>query len=419
MKPVFQRYIFLLLLVLLANTCVVYHLTELSELNPITWIVATSFIIIILGIIFWWLISRSFSYLRKEDTHKIGKLMAGNERLMGIIRNISDGIVVTNFQHRVILVNPSSERILGIKKRDLLGKDFLEGTGKDEIFRLIEETFKTGENHSKLLELALQDKTKRSYSTISTPIESEGEMFGVVTILRDVTELTDLDKMKSEFVSVVSHELRTPLTSIKMGVELILEKVPGDINPDQENLLRAAKEDCDRLIRLVNNLLDLSRVESGRIKMKTESINLVSIVEEVIYDLKKLAKERGITLKSDIKSGTIRINADRDRIKEVLTNLVNNAIKFTDKKGRITIAAEEKDTYTDISVSDTGVGIAKDKIDKIWEKFSRIEKGYAYQAEGTGLGLAICKEIIEAHKGKIWVESELYKGSKFTFRLPK
>jgi signal transduction histidine kinase len=204
-----------------------------------------------------------------------------------------------------------------------------------------------------------------------------------------------------------------------MGVELMLERIPGEINEKQESLLNAAREDVNRLIRLISNLLDLSRIESGKIKMKIEPINLVSLIDEVLFAFRSQAEEKQIMLKSDIKKRTIELPADKDRIKEVLTNLISNAIKFTDRGGRITVDVEEGEECVDVSVTDTGIGIRREDLERIFDKFGRIEKGYAYQEEGTGLGLPICKEIIEAHKGKIWVESEYLKGSKFVFRLPK
>jgi signal transduction histidine kinase len=264
------------------------------------------------------------------------------------------------------------------------------------------------------------DGKKRTYNVATSPLcEKDKRPFGVVTTFMDVTSLAELDKMKSSFISTVSHELRTPLTSVKMGIELLLEEIPGSITEKQRELLTASKEDCDRLIRLINDLLDLSRLETGRAKMEFREANLVSLIEDVVVSLKSQGDEKGVDVVTEFPSQTIKCMCDVDRIREVVTNLVNNAIKFTDKGGVVTISAKDQDDSVLVSVKDTGIGIHPDNVEKIFSKFHRIESGYAYEEEGTGLGLAICKEIIEAHKGKIWVESEYLKGSDFMFTIPK
>jgi PAS domain S-box-containing protein len=360
--------------------------------------------------------------LNKFHKKKRERLISARRRLIGIIKAVADGVIVTDSSHRIVLMNPSAEKIFGVSEEEALGTQFLETIKDEMVFKSIKDTFTERKNRSFMEEIPVPKASshKKTFSIVTSLIGNAKEKpFGVVTLFQDVTSLTELNRMKSDFISTVSHELRTPLTSIKMGVELMLERIAGEINEKQESLLNAAREDVNRLIRLISNLLDLSRIESGKIKMKIEPINLVSIIDEVLFAFRSQAEEKKIILKSTVERRTIELPADKDRIKEVLTNLVSNAIKFTDKGGRITVDAEESEEYVDVSVADTGIGIRKEDMEKIFDKFGRIEKGYAYQEEGTGLGLPICKEIVEAHKGKIWVESEYLKGSKFVFRLPK
>ncbi|MGO8987535.1 MAG: ATP-binding protein [bacterium] len=239
-------------------------------------------------------------------------------------------------------------------------------------------------------------------------------------------ELRRIDSMKSEFVSVASHELRTPLAAIKNAVQLVLKGTAGNINENQSKFLSMAERNINRLTNILNDLLNLSRIESGRIEMKFENIGLKGIIELTASSLKPHADGKSIKIDMEINEPLPPIYADPEKMEQILTNLIGNAIKFTPEGGRILIAAQflphdGKSGYGDrvtVSVKDTGIGIPSDHLDAIFEKFHQVESSLQRSVSGTGLGLAITKGLVEAHQGKIWVESELGKGSTFTFSLP-
>ena len=231
-------------------------------------------------------------------------------------------------------------------------------------------------------------------------------------------ELKKLDQLKNDFISTVSHELRTPLSISREGISLLLDHIPGEINKKQEQILTTAKDNIDRLARIINDLLDISKIESGRVELKRSLVNFSSLIKHVAYSFELKVRNKGLRLKAVFPEDPIEIFVDSDKIIQVLTNLVGNALKFTEK-GSIEIMAEENESALKCSVSDTGVGIAKEYIPKVFEKFQQFGRTAGAGEKGTGLGLAIAKKIVEMHNGKIEMESEVGKGTKFTFSLPK
>jgi len=239
-------------------------------------------------------------------------------------------------------------------------------------------------------------------------------------------ELRKIDAMKSEFVSVASHELRTPLAAIKNAVQLILKGKTGEINENQVKFLSMAERNIDRLTNILNDLLNLSRIESGKIELKFENLALKEIIELTASSLRPHAEGKSLQIEVEIPEQLPDVYGDQEKIEQILTNLIGNAIKFTTEGGKILITSElqPKDRiggFADmvaVSVKDTGVGIPSEHLDAIFEKFHQVEGSLNRSVSGTGLGLAITKGLIEAHQGKIWVESEMGKGSTFTFTLP-
>lgn len=230
-------------------------------------------------------------------------------------------------------------------------------------------------------------------------------------------KLQELDKLKDEFVSLASHELRTPMTAIKGSLSTILDGYAGEVSEKSKEFLTAAYNENDRLIRLVNNLLNISRIEAGRMTYTIIKTNLDKLIKEVAGNLQTSAKEKNLYLKYQGNEKIPHVLADEDKVKEILINIIGNAIKFT-HTGGITVAVSEKDGRLIISVNDTGHGIAKEDQDLLFKKFSQVQGNYAKQAGGTGLGLYICKQMIEGMKGSIWLESVVGQGSTFYFSLP-
>jgi len=235
-------------------------------------------------------------------------------------------------------------------------------------------------------------------------------------LLRDVTRLTELDRLKSEFVMMASHELRTPLTSIGMSIKLLLEKTMGKLDGKEQQLLLAAHEDLQRLKNLVNNLLDLSKIEAGKMAMEFENISVHSLCQNATGVLKNQIDAKGVNVTLDLHPDLPNVKADANKIIWALTNLISNALRYTDSGGQIRLSAERIDPYIHVSVIDNGPGIPFEVQSKIFDKFVQIKSDKALG--GSGLGLTICKEIIRAHGGTIWVDSTPGEGSTFTFTLP-
>jgi signal transduction histidine kinase len=230
--------------------------------------------------------------------------------------------------------------------------------------------------------------------------------------------LQELDQLKSDFVSNVSHELRTPLTAIKGAVELLIREVPGSLNEKQTHYLTRVKSNTQHLAGLINDLLDLAKIEDGKIELKAGRVPLGALLHEAVDSLRPIAAEKAIILEV-LAEPAIIVWADRNKIMQVLLNLIGNAIKFTPGEGKITIITEQDSSeWTQVSVSDTGQGIGAAECEKIFSKFYQVAETGKSKPKGTGLGLAISKALVELHGGKIWVQSDLNSGSTFFFTLP-
>jgi two-component system sensor histidine kinase/response regulator len=298
-------------------------------------------------------------------------------------------------------------------------------------FHELEEMRAKVEISGALRDIEVRSKKKNGgiiYLSLSiSPIrEVGGKIVGFLRVAKDVTEkrryerrLKELDKMKSDFVSNVSHELRTPLTSIKGSVDNMLDGLTGSLNEKQVRYLARIKSNSDRLSRLINDLLDLSRIESGRVEVRSTTLSLTALAEEVAEHLRSLAAEKLITIEVPSTNPQVTAWADRDKVTQILINLIGNAVKFTPQNGKVTVALEKNsDDYVQISVDDTGPGILPEEKNKIFSKFYQLADVDKQKPKGSGLGLAISKALVEMHGGRIWVESEVGKGSTFSFTLP-
>ena len=231
--------------------------------------------------------------------------------------------------------------------------------------------------------------------------------------------LKELDRLKSDFVSNVSNELRTPLTAIKGAVDLLLREVPGRLNENQTHYLTRVRSNTQHLAGLINDLLDLAKMEEGKVELKGARVSVGGLVHEVMETMKPLAAEKPVLLEVKVPEPSVLVWADRDKVAQVLMNLVGNAIKFTPPQGRVMVSASRDGTeWAQVSVDDSGPGISAEECQKIFHKFYQVSEGGGPKPKGTGLGLAISKALVELHGGKIWVESEPGRGSTFSFTLP-
>lgn len=232
-------------------------------------------------------------------------------------------------------------------------------------------------------------------------------------------KLQNLNKIKSDFVSAVSHELRTPLTSIKGYASILMAGKLGEVSPAQKQRLEKIDKHSNNLVHLVNNLLDIARIESGRVQMMIKETSIKEMLDSVLDMIAPQAKEKNISIKLSMSAKSDRIKADSDQIERVFVNLLSNAIKFTPEKGKITVSCEDKKNFVEFSVEDTGIGLSEDDAKKVFEEFFRADDAMDQKIKGTGLGLSLVKKIVEAHKGKIWVGSTLGQGTKFSFTIPR
>jgi len=395
-----------------------------------------------------------------------------------ILYSTADGIVAFDKNDKVIFVNSPAEQLLGIKRKEILNKYIkisdLLGIGKKDYNQKVQRcwqhfdcrhkecpaynekdsrcwlysnTFCRGsfngtfsekiddckeceffKLNSEVLEetgipsikqVVATKFTHRILQVNTNPIlDKNGKFLGYVKSLHDITAEKEIDRLKSEFVSTVSHELRTPLTSIKGYVDLLLEQEAGDINQTQKEFLGIVKQNNDRLVNLINDLLDISRIESGRVHLKIKSCDLSEILTEVTDTFRTLANQKKQILKIVKPKILAKVAADRDRLSQVIANLVSNAIKYTPTGGSFKVEVSQNGSVAQVAISDTGIGISQEDQANLFTKFFRVDSSLTRDVGGSGLGLSICKTIIELHGGKIWVKSELGKGSSFFFTLP-
>lgn len=338
-----------------------------------------------------------------------------------IINSVADPIFVKDRQHRWVLINNAYSNFIGRKRDEVIGKTQYDLFPEKEARSFAEKdelVFKTGEENLSEEEFTGSDGVIHTIATKKTLYtDNNGAQF-IVGVIRDVTERKRVEKLKDEFIGTVSHEIRTPLSITKEGVSLVLDKVPGPINEQQARILTIAKNNIDRLARIINSLLDISKIESGRTGISWEAFEIIAVIKQVTNAFELKIKEKGLILRADLPKVSINIHGDTDSMIQVLTNLIGNALKFTDK-GFIDVAAKDKGANIEISVSDTGIGIAEENLPKLFEKFQQFGRVNGPGEKGTGLGLAIAKGIVLMHKGNIWAESEPGKGTKITFTIPK
>ncbi len=342
-----------------------------------------------------------------------------------ILESIADGVVVNNPQSGVILVNPAAERILNKSRNSLINTDVrhlieaFDDPGRTAALAAIDQILAQANTPSQIkVTSAMLEMDNRVISAHMAPvIARHDEFLGVVTILRDITKEVEADRAKSEFISTVSHELRTPMTAIKGYTDLIYGGAVGALNDNQKHFLSVIKNNTDRLIALINDLLDISRIETGRVRFEPAPVKLGEIVADVVEAMAAHAEEQGLALTYEVDAGLPEVMGDRDRLYQVLTNLVGNAINYT-PEGSVTVEVNNVGMAVQISVRDTGIGIKAEDIGRIFDRFYRADDPIVQEASGTGLGLPIVKMFVEMHGGRVWVDSEKGKGSSFTFILP-
>ena len=358
--------------------------------------------------------------LKEYDKLNVEKILRQKQRTESIIESIMSPIIVTDEENKIIMLNQSAERVFDIKEKKVLNRQFLEGIKDKNIFDIIQKTRNSIEKRNTFEDIEIGNNEEKTYYRIATsPIWfTDNENLGTVTIMQDITKFKELDEMKTDFISNVSHEFRTPLTSILMATGLILDG-KYQINEDVRELLTIIKEDGNKLNSLVSELLDLSKMQSGKIELDIEDIDINEAIHQVKRAFKFQLEERNIGLNINISGIVRKAQGDMNKISWVMANLVGNALRYTksDGTGIIDIKVREVNNTMIVSVCDNGEGIAEEYQNIIFEKFIQIKDSNGGITGSAGLGLAICKQIIKAHGGDIWVDSTLGQGSTFYFTL--
>jgi NtrC-family two-component system sensor histidine kinase KinB len=359
--------------------------------------------------------------LRQYEELNIHQLISEKKKSETIVESIADPIIVTANDGSVILMNRAAAEILNVSAEKVTGKSLSSILMDEHWARVLQSQIQEQtEGSSKDLLLTMERFGKRIYlrPRQTNILDHNQQVEGKVTLLQDVTRFKDLDEMKTEFLATVSHEFRTPLTSINMTVDILSKEVVGSVNDRQRELLDAARDDCERLGKLVKELLDLSRLESRQQPMKLESVNIKELVDESVKSLRLPFKEKRISLDIHIDKDVTTILGNRQQLTWVITNLTSNALRFTPEGGSVKIVAVRQENAVRVAVTDTGPGIPLESHATIFDKFVQIKEPAETTPGSVGLGLAIAREVIEAHKGKIWVESSGGRGSTFYFNIP-
>ncbi len=354
------------------------------------------------------------------------ELVRLEERYRVLAETSADGVITIDPMGRLTYVNPSFEKMLKRRKSKILATLFRDYLSDDSVYFFQQLFLDTRKKEEKIenveLELALPENEIMPIEVNMSPVEKNGKFSGIVCTIRDITErrkvedeLKKSERLKTEFMNIAAHELKSPVTPIKGYLDLIIsdEKTSEHIKKWAKVSLRNA----ERLLRLVNDILDVSRLDTDTMRFDMEKLDTLKIINEIVEDMKPAVKKKGLKFKAEISDDLPNIMGDRYRLSQVLKNLFVNSIKFTDN-GHIGIKAFKEKDNIHIIVEDTGIGISKNEVKKVFNKFYQAYTGDDRKNEGTGLGLFICKEIIKKHNGDIWVESKIRRGSTFHIKLP-
>lgn len=369
--------------------------------------------------------------LISEQAERLGAALRSEiiqkANLEAVLESMADGVLVADEQNNIDTANLSASAILDIPRDQLLGHSINEllglyGNFEKPWLTTIDEWAKNSDRITAGTFLTDQLQIEDKFISVKlSPVISDKLFYGTVSIFRDITKEVEVERLKNEFVSTVSHELRTPMTSIKGYADLLLMGAAGEMTEPQLQYLSVIKSNAERLHLLVNDLLDISRIETGKTELDLRPLNIPQLIDEVVqHHLNGRIHEEGktIQLETAYEPTLPLVNGDRHRIIQVLTNLLDNAFNYTEQPGKIKLNAHSNGEFVYVSVADNGIGISEENLTKIFDRFYRSENEKVQRVSGTGLGLAIVQSLVQMHGGQLFVDSELGKGSKFTFNLP-
>lgn len=356
-------------------------------------------------------LAQAFNEMSSNLDKLVGDISTERTKLQTVLANMADGVIMTDVEGKIVLANQATERLFNFRKEDVINKPLIEVVHDHEADEILKLCLRTSRTQTGQFESAT---SKRFLRAIAIPIV-EGKLTGALLLFQDLTELRNLQTMRRELVGNISHELRTPIAGIKAMVETLREGAIDDKEAAIDFLTRIDSE-VDHLTQMVSELTELSRIETGHAELRMSPVNLNVLVEEVVTQLNTLAQRQQVNITADLTNDLPTTEADNDRIKQTLTNLVHNAIKFNHPGGRVTVSTKVDGESVIVSVFDTGIGISEEDLPHVFERFYKADK--ARPRGGSGLGLAIAKHVVQAHGGSIWAQSEEGKGSTFSFSLP-
>jgi signal transduction histidine kinase len=371
--------------------------------------------------------------LIRDQAERLGVMLRKEQedasRSQAILEAVADGVLVTGKDNRITFVNSSAEKIVAVNETELLGRSLdafgglfgkAAGSWMDTIrhWSANPASYHLGDTYAEQLEL----DDERIALVHLAPVIMQKEFLGTVSIFRDITHEVEVDRLKSEFVATVSHELRTPMTAIKGYVDILTMGAAGALNENQMHFLDVVRNNIDRLNTLVSDLLDISRIEAGRVTLNPQSVDLYEIAEDVIEEVlhRSQTEEKPMALSLDASKKLPSVIGDSERIRQIMGSLVDNAYNYTPENGTITVNIHQENGEIQVDVQDNGVGIAHEDQPRIFERFFRGEHPLVLATPGTGLGLPIVRQLVEMHNGRIWMSSTGVpgEGSTFSFTLP-
>jgi signal transduction histidine kinase len=354
------------------------------------------------------------------ENHRIySQLLDSKRKIDAVVLSISDGVIVTDAELNVMISNALADSLLGVPSTESHGQSLARFIRHDALLAMLRDCIATSRPVSMDVELELGGET-RTYEAVAYAISAPApdmHVLGAVLTMRDVTLARATERAKSDFLSMVSHELRTPLNSVLGFLDITLMGKTGQLTDLQADFLSTARQEAQVLQRLINDLLDYSQLQSGMLRMEMAPVNLSSLIARVVNQARPLAQEDHLKIINNVPPGLI-VRGDEVRLEQVFKNLLDNAAKFTDAYGQIVFSSRRKGSTVTISVTDNGPGIPPSQLKEVFERFFQGDNSPRRHRRGLGLGLAICKNIVEAHGGHIWIESEPGKGTTVFVELP-
>lgn len=357
----------------------------------------------------------NINFLVEELKDKIRIANEEKSKLMTALTSMTEGVLIINAQGLIEFVSPVLGDMLSVRYEDVFGKTLMEAFRSAELQKILTEFKRTGENITREITLDMAEVVILNVSV--SAVHGYPQEDKTMIVFHDVTRLKKLEKVKEDFVANVTHEIRTPLTAIIGYLETIKNGAIGNID-ETKKFVDIILNQAERLNRLVEDLLTLSHIELKELKFNFENVSINAAITNVISLVEAKAKEKKITIHNNVRENFPMIRADKDKLTQIFVNILDNAVKFTPESGRITIVAKEADAYTAVSISDTGIGVPRDEIQRLGERFYRVDRSRSRDLGGTGLGLSIVKHLMIAHGGRMEIESELGRGTTVFLLFP-